>query len=103
MPGRDWRYPARLQTGLINVVAGPAGLSPLYSQIDKRAPHMIDLKWGPLIGGCVVKRHLDKIPAEAKTLCSRRPASRVGKSAPTAARKAMTRGGDEKGGLMSIN
>jgi len=55
-----------LQTGLINVVPAPPVFA-LYSQIDKRAPHMIDLKWGPLIGGCVVKKDIwDKIPAEAK-------------------------------------
>src|SRR6266542_5462303 len=46
-----------LQTGLINVVPVPAILA-LSSQIDKRAPHMIDLKWAPLVGGCVVKKDI---------------------------------------------
>ena len=51
---------------MINVVPVPAILA-LSSQIDKRAPHMIDLKWAPLVGGCVVKKDIwDKIPAEAK-------------------------------------
>src|SRR5438552_10654840 len=55
-----------LQTGLINVVPAPPVFA-LYSQIDQRAPHMIDLKWGPLVGACVIKKDIwDKIPLEAK-------------------------------------
>ena len=55
-----------LQTGLVNVVPAPPVFA-LYSQVDKRAPHMIDLKWAPLVGACVIKKDIwDKIPPEAK-------------------------------------
>jgi len=55
-----------LQTGLVSVVPAPPVFA-LYSQVDKRAPHMIDLKWAPLVGACVIKKDIwDKIPLEAK-------------------------------------
>jgi len=75
-----------LQTGLINVVPAPPVFA-LYSQVDKRAPHMIDLKWAPLVGACVVKKDIwDKIPAEAKDTLLK-AASQAGKEIRANSRK----------------
>jgi TRAP-type transport system periplasmic protein len=56
---------AGLQTGLINVVPAPPVFA-LATQVDTRAPHMLNLKWAPLVGACVIKKDAwDKIPAAA--------------------------------------
>jgi TRAP-type transport system periplasmic protein len=51
-----------LQTGLINAVSVP----PIYaarSQFHTYAPHMIDLNWGVLVGGLVIKKDVwESIP-----------------------------------------
>ncbi len=44
-----------LQTGLINVVNMPPYMA-LAAQIDAPAPHMLDLKWAPIVGGTVVRK-----------------------------------------------
>src|SRR5437867_2564300 len=55
-----------LQTGLINAVPAPPVFA-LATQIDTRAPHMLDLHWAPLVGACVIKKEAwEKIPAEAR-------------------------------------
>src|SRR5438094_7851714 len=55
-----------LQTGLINMVPAPP-LFALATQIDTRAPHMLELRWAPLVGACVIKKEAwEKIPAEAR-------------------------------------
>jgi TRAP-type transport system periplasmic protein len=55
-----------LQTGLINAVPAPPVFA-LATQIDIRAPHMLDLHWAPLVGGCVVKKEVwNKVPPEAR-------------------------------------
>jgi len=55
-----------LQTGLINVVPAPPVFA-LATQIDTRAPHMLDIQWAPLLGACVVKREpWEKIPAASR-------------------------------------
>ncbi len=42
-----------LQTGLISAVPLPPFLANA-SQVDTRAPHMLDLKWAPLVGAAVI-------------------------------------------------
>src|ERR1041385_942119 len=55
-----------LRTGLINPVPAPPVFA-LAAQIDTSAPHMLGLRWAPLVGACVVKKDSwDKIPAEAR-------------------------------------
>lgn len=52
-----------LQTGLIDC----APMIPFYaqvSQIYKSAPHMLEMDWAPLVGGCVIlKESFDALPA----------------------------------------
>ncbi|MEW6157567.1 MAG: TRAP transporter substrate-binding protein DctP [Verrucomicrobiota bacterium] len=55
-----------LQTGLIDTVAVPP-IFALAGQLDRRAPHMLELNWAPLIGALVMtKAAWDKIPADAR-------------------------------------
>ena len=44
-----------LATGLIDVVPAPP-IFALAGQMDKRAPHMLDLNWAPLVGALVAKK-----------------------------------------------
>jgi TRAP-type transport system periplasmic protein len=51
-----------LQRGLINAVSVPP-IFALRSQFQNHAPHMLDLKWGVLVGGLVVRRDAwERIP-----------------------------------------
>lgn len=51
-----------LQTGLINAAAVPP-IFALAGQLDSRAPHMLNLNWAPLVGGCIVKKETwEKVP-----------------------------------------
>lgn len=53
-----------LQTGLIEAVPAPPVFA-LVGQMDTRAPHMLELNWGPLVGACVIRKETwEKIPAE---------------------------------------
>jgi TRAP-type C4-dicarboxylate transport system substrate-binding protein len=55
-----------LQTGLIEAVPCPPVFA-LATQIDGRAPHMLELNWGPLVGALVVtKGTWEKIPADLR-------------------------------------
>ena len=55
-----------LQTGLIDAAPLPPVFA-LATQVDTRAPYMLDLNWGPLIGACVVRKATwDKIPAATR-------------------------------------
>lgn len=55
-----------LDTGLINAVPMPPFVA-LAGQVYDRAPHMLNLKWAPLIGAMVVRKSVwDKIPAETR-------------------------------------
>lgn len=55
-----------LQTGLIEAVPVPP-IFALRTQIDGRAPHMLELNWAPLIGACVIRRETwEKIPADQR-------------------------------------
>ena len=52
-----------LQTGLIDAAPLPPVFA-LATQVDTRAPFMLDLNWGPLIGACVIRKATwEKIPA----------------------------------------
>lgn len=51
-----------LQTGLIDAVPMPPFFA-LASQVDRRAPFMLDLNYAPLVGACVVtKKAWEKVP-----------------------------------------
>lgn len=56
-----------LQTGLITAVPMP----PIYAnatQVDTKAPHMLDLNWAPLVGAAVLTtRAWNRLDADAKT------------------------------------
>lgn len=53
-----------LQTGLIEVAPAPPVFA-LASQLDLRAPHMLELNWVPLVGACVIRKETwEKIPGE---------------------------------------
>src|ERR1051325_1633158 len=55
-----------LQTGLIDAVPAPPVFA-LGTQIDTRAPHMLDIRWAPLVGPCVIKKgSWEKIPAATR-------------------------------------
>ncbi len=52
-----------LQTGLIEATPAPPVFA-LATQIDLRAPYMLELNWAPLVGALVVRKPTwDKIPA----------------------------------------
>jgi TRAP-type C4-dicarboxylate transport system substrate-binding protein len=55
-----------LQTGLIEAVPLPPFFA-LASQVDARAPHMLELNWAPIVGACVVRQAAwEKIPADVR-------------------------------------
>ena len=55
-----------LQTGLITAIPTPPFFA-LATQIDKPAPNMLELNWGPLVGATVIsKKTWDSIPAPAR-------------------------------------
>lgn len=55
-----------LQTGLIEAVPVPP-IFALATQIDTRAPYMLELNWGPLVGAVVVRKATwEKIPADIR-------------------------------------
>jgi len=78
-----------LQTGLITTAAVPP-IFALASQLDLRAPHMLNLNWAPLVGACVVKKDTwEKIPPDSReALLS--AATRAGKEIRTSSRKENT-------------
>ena len=52
-----------LNTGMINAVPMPA-LIALAGQMNTAAPHMLDLKWSPIVGAAVVRSEVwEQIPA----------------------------------------
>jgi TRAP-type transport system periplasmic protein len=56
-----------LQTGLIEAAPVPPVFA-LATQIDTRAPHMLELNWGPLVGALVIRKSTwDKIPESLRT------------------------------------
>lgn len=77
-----------LQTKLIEAVPLPPFFA-MASQVDTRAPYMLDLNWGPLVGALVIRKDAwEKIPAETrvKLLAA---ATKAGQEIKTAGRKEM--------------
>jgi TRAP-type C4-dicarboxylate transport system substrate-binding protein len=55
-----------LQRGLIDAVPEPPFFA-MVSQIDSRAPYMLELNWAPLVGALVVRKDTwEKIPAATR-------------------------------------
>ena len=55
-----------LQSGLINAVPLPPSIA-LAGQVDRVAPHMLDLAYAPLVGAAVItKKTWDAIPSEGR-------------------------------------
>lgn len=46
-----------LQTGLIDATPAPPVFA-LATQIDTRAPYMLEINWAPLVGACVVRKQV---------------------------------------------
>ena len=77
-----------LQTKLIDAVAVPPVFA-VVSQIDTRAPHMLEINWGPLVGALVVrKENWEKFPAATRTALQE-AAVAAGKEVRTAGRREM--------------
>ena len=75
-----------LQTGMINAVPLPP-IFALATQVDLRAPHMLDLNWAPLVGACVVRKESwDKVPTAARESILT-AAARAGREIRTGSRK----------------
>ncbi|MCX8109250.1 MAG: TRAP transporter substrate-binding protein DctP [Verrucomicrobiae bacterium] len=56
-----------LQTGLIDATPSPPVFA-LASQIDGRAPYMLEINWAPLVGACVVRKTVwDRFPQELQS------------------------------------
>lgn len=71
-----------LQTGLIDAVPMPPFYA-LASQVDRRAPYMLELNWAPLVGACVINlKTWQSLPeaVRAKMLESARQAGRQSKA-----------------------
>jgi TRAP-type transport system periplasmic protein len=55
-----------LETGLIEVVPCPPVFA-LKSQIDRRAPYMIEINWAPMVGALVIRKATwDALPASLR-------------------------------------
>jgi TRAP-type C4-dicarboxylate transport system substrate-binding protein len=55
-----------LQTGLIDAVPAPPFFA-MASQIDERAPYMVEVNWAPIVGALVVRKETwEKIPAAVR-------------------------------------
>ena len=75
-----------LQTGLIDAAPAPPVFA-LATQMDTRAPYMLELNWGPLVGALVIRRQTwEKIP-EARRAELLRSAATVGAEFKVAGRK----------------
>ena len=56
-----------LQTGLIDAVPEPPFYA-MVSQIDLRAPYMLDLNWAPLVGALVIRKDVwERLPEGTRT------------------------------------
>lgn len=75
-----------LQTGLIEATPAPPVFA-LATQIDTRAPHMLELNWGPLVGALVVRKQTwEKIPASLRPELLKSAAT-IGREIKAAGRK----------------
>lgn len=58
--------PPALETGMIDAVPCPPVFA-LASQIDRRAPYMLEINWGPLVGALVLRKATwESIPADLR-------------------------------------
>ncbi|MBI5380553.1 MAG: TRAP transporter substrate-binding protein DctP [Opitutae bacterium] len=77
-----------LQTKLIDAVPVPPYYA-MVSQIDARAPFMLELNWSPLVGALVVRKEIwDKLP-EATRTAMMKAADIAGREIKAAARREM--------------
>jgi TRAP-type C4-dicarboxylate transport system substrate-binding protein len=77
-----------LQTGLIDATPAPPVFA-LKSQIDTRAPYMLQLNWAPLVGACVIRKETwEKIP-EATRAELQKAAAAIGRDIQSSGRKEM--------------
>ncbi len=78
-----------LQTKLIEAVPVPPFFA-MAAQVDTRAPYMLELNWGPLVGALVVRKDTwEKIPAASREILL--PSARdAGREVKAAGRKEMT-------------
>lgn len=77
-----------LQTKLIDAVPTPPFFA-LATQVDTRAPHMLELNWAPLVGAVVVRKETwDKFPEAVRTALLK-SAAEAGKEIKAAGRKEM--------------
>ncbi|MCP5520543.1 MAG: TRAP transporter substrate-binding protein DctP [Verrucomicrobiales bacterium] len=75
-----------LQTGMIDVTPAPPVFA-LAGQIDTRAPNMLQVNWGPLVGACVVRKETwESIPAATREAMAK-AAVEVGKEIKELGRK----------------
>jgi TRAP-type C4-dicarboxylate transport system substrate-binding protein len=75
-----------LQTGLIDATPAPPFFA-LASQIDTRAPYMLELNWGPLVGACVIRKQTWEIIPAAMRQTLLLSAAQAGKEIKESARK----------------
>jgi TRAP-type C4-dicarboxylate transport system substrate-binding protein len=77
-----------LQTKLIDAVPLPPFFA-MASQVDTRAPYMLDINWAPLVGALVVRKATwEKIPAETRAKLQEAAAT-AGREIKAASRREM--------------
>lgn len=77
-----------LQTGLIDAVPAPPFFA-MASQIDERAPYMVEVNWAPIVGALVVRKETwEKIPAAVRAKL-RADATTAGQEIKAAGRREM--------------
>ena len=78
-----------LQTGLIDTVALPPTIA-LALQVDKAAPHMLEMNWAPLVGACIMSKKVwdGFSPAEQEVM--RKAALEAGKQIKADGRRECT-------------
>lgn len=77
-----------LQTRLIEAVPVPPFFA-MAGQVDTRAPYMLELNWGPLVGALVVRKETwEKIPADTRATLAKAAAD-AGREIKAAGRREM--------------
>jgi TRAP-type C4-dicarboxylate transport system substrate-binding protein len=75
-----------LQTGMINAVPAPPVFA-LATQLDTRAPYMLQINWAPLVGACVIRKATwESLPANLRPALLD-AARRIGKEIKTLGRR----------------
>lgn len=75
-----------LQTGLIDAVPMPPFFA-LASQVDRRAPYMLEINYAPLVGACVVSKKLWLSLSEENRATIKRIGTEVGREAKNLGRR----------------